>query len=163
MKKIALALAALMLAAAILCSCSGGDGSSSKAASGKTLQQVFADIRSQVELKDFNVYNNEKSLERFYGITTDEFDEYAGGINSTGVNQEEIVLFKAKDAENASKIKASLDKRYDSKMAQNKNYNQEQAAVIEKCKVEQYDLYVTMIVSPEAEKITKIFKEDLGL
>ncbi|MEE0958179.1 MAG: DUF4358 domain-containing protein [Ruminococcus sp.] len=155
MKKVSLLLAALMLAAAILCSCSGG--------SKKPLTQVFDDIKSKVELKDFNEYTSEKSLERFYGITSDEFDEYAGGINSTGVNQEEIVMFKAKDSSNAAKIKASLDKRYESKMAQNKNYNKEQAAVIEKCKVEQYDLYVTMFVSPEAEKITQIFKEDLGL
>ena len=35
--------------------------------------------------------------------------------------------------------------------------------MVEKCKVEQFDLYVTMIVSPNAEKITEIFKSDLGL
>lgn len=163
MKKIALVFAAVLLAAAMLCSCSGGSGESSKAESGKTLTQVFDDIRSQVKLEDFNIYKSEASLDRFYGITEDDFSEYAGGINSSGVNQEEIVLLKAKDDAAAKRIKEALDGRYESKLAQNKNYNQEQAAMLEKCKVEQYDLYVTIIVSPEAEKITKIFKDDLGL
>lgn len=165
MKKIALVLASVLLAAAMLCSCSGGGESTAApaAGTGKTLTQVFDDIQSQVKLEDFNIYKSEASLDRFYGITEDDFSEYAGGINSSGVNQEEIVLLKAKDGDAAKRIKESLDTRYQSKLAQNKNYNQEQAAMLEKCKVEQYDLYVTMIVSPEAEKITKIFKDDLGL
>ena len=46
---------------------------------------------------------------------------------------------------------------------QNKNYNAEQAKMIEGCKVEQNGLYLSMIVSDNAEQITKIYKEGIGV
>ena len=88
--------------------------------------------------------------------------EYAGGVNGSGVNQEEIVLVKAADDTNAAAIKEKLDNRFNSKLNQNKNYNAEQAKMIEGCKVEQNGLYVSMIVSDNAEQITKIYKENTG-
>ncbi len=165
MKKLSLVLAAL-IAALLLCSCSGSkEASSAKAGadSAKSLSQVFEDIKSQVEIKDFNEFTNAKSLDRYYGLTEKDFDDFAGGINSTGTNQEEIVLIKAKDQAGVTEVQKALQNRYDNKMAQNKNYNPKQAEMVSKCKVENFDLYVTMIVSPNAEKITEIFKTDLGL
>ena len=89
--------------------------------------------------------------------------EYAGGVNGSGVNQEEIVLVKAADDTNAAAIKEKLDNRFNSKLNQNKNYNAEQAKMIEGCKVEQNGLYLSMIVSDNAEQITKIYKEGIGV
>jgi uncharacterized protein YpmB len=165
MKKLSLVLAVL-IAALLLCSCSGSKESSSaasKAENTKTLSQVFEDIKSKVEIKDFNEFTSAKSLERYYGLTEKNFDDFAGGINSTGTNQEEIVLIKVKDQAGVAEVQTALQNRYDNKMAQNKNYNPKQAEMVSKCKVETFDLYVTLIVSPNAEKITEIFKSDLGL
>ena len=164
MKKLCLILAALT-AALLLCSCAGSKDatSASKAENTKTLSQVFDDIKSKVEIKDFNEFTSAKSLDRYYGLTEKDFDEFAGGINSTGTNQEEIVLIKAKDQAAAANVQSALQGRYDNKMAQNKNYNPKQAEMVSKCKVESFGLYVTLIVSPNAEKITEIFKSDLGL
>ena len=161
MKKLSLVLAAVF-AVLMLCSCSGAK-EGAKAENTKSLAQVFKDIRSKVEIDNFNEYKSGDSLDRFYGLTDKDYTEFAGGINSTGTNQEEILLVKAKDKNAAAAVKEALDNRYKSKVAQNKNYNPQQAAMVEKCKVEQFDLYVTMIVSPNAEKITEIFKSDLGL
>lgn len=166
MKKLALFTAVALMITMLFCACSGENANSSDngpAENTKTLTQVFEDIKSQVELNDFNEYTKTSSLDRFYGITEDQIEEFAGGINSSGVNQEEIVLIKAVDKAAADSVKTALDRRYDSKVAQNKNYNQEQAAMVEKCKVEQNDLYVSLIVSENAEKITSIYKNDLGL
>lgn len=158
MKKLTVLLASLIFAL-MLCSC----GASGGAADNKPLKDVFETIKSKVEIKDFNEYTNTKSLDRFYGLTEADFTDYAGGVNALGVNQEEIVLIKAKDKAASDKVKEALDTRYKSKIAQNKNYNAKQAEMVEKCKVEQNGLYVTMIVSPNAEKITEIFKTELGL
>ena len=73
------------------------------------------------------------------------------------------MLVKAKDDAGAVQIKKALDTRFASKLAQNQNYNAEQAKMIEGCKVEQNGMYITMIVSDNAEKITQIFKSELGL
>ncbi len=153
MKK--LALTALIAFGILLCACSSGKGSSQKA-----LSDVWSDIKQEVSFSDFNEYTSIKNLDRHYGITEDMVDEFAGGINGSGVNQEEIVLVKAKDDESAGKIKEALDTRFESKLSQNKNYNAEQAKMIEGCSVEKNGLYVSMIVSDNTEKIAEIYRRE---
>ena len=153
MKKIILLAAAF--ATVFLCACS-----QKKAA---PLSEVFDKVQAQVELKNFSEYSKADSLDRFYGISADDVEEFAGGVNGTGVSQEEIVLIKAKDAESAKTVKEALDSRYQSKLSQNKNYNPKQAAMVERCSVEQNGLYVTMIVSENAEQITETVRQELGL
>ena len=163
MKKTAIILAVVIALCAVLCAC-GSSGEASKAeTAAKPLSEVWTTIKSEVTFEDFNEFDDVKKLKRYYGITEDMVDEFAGGINGSGVNQEEVVLIKAKDDSTASQIKEKLDARFQSKLNQNKNYNAEQAKMIEGCKVEQNGLYVTMIVSDNADKITKIFKEQTGI
>lgn len=157
MKKLAIcALSAFMIF--MLCACSGAESSAKM-----TLADVYADIKAQVTLSEMNQLESVESLDRYYGITADSVDEFAGGINNSGVEQEEIVLIKAKDNASANSIKTALENRYNAKLNENKNYNPQQAEMIEKCKVEQNGLYVSMIVSDNAEKITEVYKTDLGL
>ena len=167
MKRTVIVLAAVLAAVMLLCSCSSGGSSSSSGDSsqsgGKTLTDVWSAVKNEVIFSDFNEFTEAKKLKRYYGITEDMVDEFAGGINGSGVNQEEVVLVKAKDDSSANQIKEKLDARFQSKLNQNKNYNAEQAKMIEGCKVEQNGLYITMIVSDNAEKITKIFKEQTGI
>ena len=173
MKRTVIFLAAVMAAVMLLCACSSGgsssesnsakESSSSQANGGNSLSDVWSAIKNEVSFSDFNEFTEVKKLQRDYGITEDMVDGYAGGINGSGVNQEEVVLVKAKDDSSASKIKEQLDARFQSKLNQNENYNPEQAKMIEGCQVEQHGLYVTMIVSDNAEKITKIFKEQAGI
>lgn len=167
MKRTVIVLAAVLAAVMLLCSCSSGGSSSSGADSsqsgGKTLTDVWSAVKNEVIFSDFNEFTEVKKLKRYYGITEDMVDEFAGGINGSGVNQEEVVLIKAKDDSTASQIKEKLDARFQSKLNQSKNYNAEQAKMIEGCKVDQNGLYVTMIVSDNVDKITKIFKEQTGI
>ena len=119
-------------------------------------------LKEGLNFKDFDEFKSADDLNRFYGFSADDVEEYAGGVNNTGVNQEEIVLVKAKDDSAASKVKDALDNRYKAKLNENKNYNPEQAKIIEKCKVESDGVYVSMIVSENADKITEIFKKGIG-
>lgn len=156
MKKLAVILLTVAVCA-VLCACTGD-----KKSDAKSLSDIWTDIKTQVTLTEMNELN-ERNLDRNYGITADMAEEFAGGINSSGTNQEEVVLVKATSEDNAAKIKELLDTRYASKLSQNKNYNAEQAKIIEKCKVEQNGLYVSMIVSENADKITSIFKDGAGI
>ena len=110
-----------------------------------------------------NEFTNAASLDRYYGIAEADIQEFAGGINNSGVEQEEIVLVKAADSGKAETIKAALENRLNAKLNENVNYNPEQAEMIKKCKVEQNELYVSMIVSENAEKITEIYKSETGI
>lgn len=151
MKRIIALLCAVIMLAACLVACGGSKGAS------KPLSDIYADIKSQVELSDMLEISSAQMLDKYYGIAEEDAAEYAGGINNTGVDMEEIVLIKAADDAAAERVKSALQLRYDAKLAQNKDYNPEQAQMIEQCKVEQNGVYVTMIVSANAEKITEIY------
>lgn len=155
MKKILALLYAVLIIGTALCACSSDSG----AKADKSLDEIYAEIKSEVTLPDMVELDSVDRLDRNYGITKDMVDEFAGGIDSSGVTMSEIVLIKAKDADSADKIAEKLNTRLSAKLDQNRNYNPEQAAVIEKCKVETKDLYVTMIISEDAEKITEIFNK----
>ena len=163
MKKTAIILAVVIALCAVLCACGSSGETSKTETAAKPLSEVWTTIKSEVTFEDFNEFDDVKKLKRYYGITEDMISEYAGGVNGSGVNQEEIVLVKAADDTNAAAIKEKLDNRFNSKLNQNKNYNAEQAKMIEGCKVEQNGLYLSMIVSDNAEQITKIYKEGIGV
>ena len=156
MKKIKTILAAALALAVILCSC-GSQGS------GKKLSEVYSAIKAEVTLSDMNEFTDVSALDRFYGISSASVEDFAGGVNNSGVNMEEIVLVKAKDDAAADSIKTSLENRKQAKYNENKNYNPEQAEMIQKCSVERSGLYVSMILSPNAEKITSVYRSQLGI
>ena len=157
MKKVTSVLAAALVLAIMLCACGGAKGN------GKKLSEVYSAIKSQVTLSEMNEFSDVKALDRFYGISADSVEDFAGGVNNSGVNMEEIVLVKAKDDNAAASVETALNNRKQAKYNENKNYNPEQAEMIDKCSVTRSGSYVAMILSPNAEKITSIYKSELGL
>ena len=147
----------LLLAAVMLLCCACGKTEA------KPLPEIYNDIKAQVGFENVTELDEARLMERFYGITEDMMAEFAGCVNASGVNQEEVVLVKAADETAAAAVKEKLDNRYQAKLQQNKNYNPEQAAIIEKCSVQQDGLYVSMIVSDKADKINEIYRSEAGL
>lgn len=133
----------------------------SSATADKSLPEIYDEIKSQVTLPDMVELTSADRLDRNYGITEEMVDEFAGGIDSSGVTMTEIVLIKAKDSDSAEKVAERLNTRLTAKLDQNRNYNPEQAAIIEKCEVQTKGLYVTLIISDEADKITAIVDKHL--
>lgn len=158
MKKLIAMLCMALLFGVLLSACSPDAQTSAD----KSLSGIYGEIKAQVTLPDMVELSSADRLDRNYGITEDMVSEFAGGIDSSGVTMTEIVLIKAKDDESAAQIAEKLNNRLQSKLDQNRNYNPEQAAVIEKCKVETKGLYVTLIISDEAEKITEIVNKHLS-
>ncbi len=155
MKKV---LVLLLAAVALLL---GACGNSQ--AEAKPLADIFNDIKAQVSFENITELSSSRLMGRYYGITDEMAAEFAGCINASGVSQEEIVLVKAVDERASAEIKEKLDNRYQSKLQQNKNYNPEQAAIIENCTVDQDGLYVSMIVSDKAAQIKEIYRKEAGL
>lgn len=153
MKKTLILLLAVVMV--LCCACGKSDA--------KPLTDVYNDIKAQVGFENVTELNDISLMERYYGITADMAAEFAGCVNSSGVEQEEIVLVKAVDDASAATVKEKLENRYKAKLDQNKSYNPEQAAMIEKCSVQQNGLYVSMIVSDKAEQITAIYRSEAGL
>lgn len=187
MKRAVILLTAVLLTSVALCACSGNSNSTSSEPSGSSvvsqpsdeesktpsedskdtsaesslLKDTYAKIQEQVTLPEMVNLDTTKKLDRYYGIQAEDVEDYAGGINNSGVQQDEIVLIKATSDDAAQRIVEALQTRYDAKISENENYNPEQAAMIKACKIEQDGLYISMIISPDAEKITEIYKASI--
>lgn len=165
MKRIFSVICIVLMIGALMTACSDGASSdkgadnASAVSADTSLQNIFEEIKSEVGLKDLSEFTSVDRLDRKYGITEEMVDEYAGGIDASSVTMCEIVLVKAADDDSAAEIEKKLQNRLESLLKQSKNYLPEQAAVIEKCKVEKNGLYVSMIISADAEKITEIYKK----
>ena len=128
--------------------------------SSSELQGVFDKISESVQLPEM-VTLNDNLLNRYYGLSTDVVADYAGGVDSSGVGQDEIALFKAADESQVSVIADALQTRYDSKLAQQENYNPDEAEKIRACQVETNGLYVFLIISNDAGEISQIVNSSI--
>ena len=122
---------------------------------GTSLKEVFNKISETVELPSMNEFN-EQLLKRYYGITPEMVSDYAGGMDNSGVGQDEILLVKASDESQVEALRNALQTRFDQKLNEQENYNPKEAEKIRKCEVRESGLYVTLIISDDADKITEI-------
>ncbi len=129
----------------------------------KPLADIYNDIKAQVNFENVTELTEIRLMERFYGITEDMAAEFAGCVNNSAVNQEAVVLVKAVDDNAAAAVEEKLANYYQAKLNQNKDYNPEQAAIIEKCSVDRDGLYISMIISENADKIKEIYRSEAGL
>ena len=153
MKRFLCVIAVITVLAVTLCACG-------RAA--KPLSEIFEKLKTDYNITDMLEYKSADDLSR-YGIKAEDVEESAGGVNKTGVNQEEIVLVKAKDADAAKRVEDALNKRLESKLNETKNYNPEQYAIVEKCSVDVDGNYVSMIISSNAEAMKKDYKTAIGV
>jgi hypothetical protein len=153
MKRFLCVIAVITVLAVTLCACGQA---------AKPLSEIFEKLKTDYNITDMLEYKSADDLSR-YGIKAEDVTESAGGVNRSGVDQEEIVLVKAKDADAAKRVEESLNKRLESKLNETKNYNPEQYAIVEKCSVDVDGNYVSMIISSNAEAMKKDYKAGIGV
>lgn len=154
MKKL-IAFTMMLVMALSLAACSQSGDNSGKTAD---LPKVLETMKSEVGFSDV-IELDERGLKSNYGIEAEDVKQYAALVDASGIKCEEVVLIEATDADAAKRVKEQLDKRFDSKLAQNKDYLPEQYAIIKKCSVEQSGNYVSMIVGEQHEKLTEIYQK----
>ncbi len=118
-----------------------------------TLDKVRSEVTLPKEMTDFTA----KRIKRTLGIEEDQMADYAGTICSDGLKQEQIIYIKAKDEDAAADIEKKLQDNLQATYNAIKNYDQDQVEMIEKAKVLREGLYVSLVISPDDEKIRSIF------
>lgn len=153
MKKLICMTAIIAVLAIVLCACGQA---------AKPLSEVFAQLKTDYNITDMMEFDSVDDFSR-YGIAADDIKEYAGGINKSGVDQEEIIMIQATDADAAARVQISLTKRLEAKKNETKNYNPEQYAIVEDCSVNvDKTTYVSMFVSKNAEAMKADYKKAIG-
>ena len=149
MKKLmALALTACLLLAA----CAGGPAKYADLAAVQAALSEACDLEGMMAL-------SEDDLLDMYGIKMEDVKQYAALIAKTSTSADEILLFEGKDADAAARLKAQLDKRYQAKLNEAKDYLPDEYAKISACKVMESGNFVSLIVSADAEALVKIYQD----
>ena len=152
MKKIATALLILTLVFA-LAAC----GAKEQKTAAANLPGVYASFSTGEEMMSLS----EGDLLDMYGIAAADVKQFAGGVNTTGIKCDEIVLVEAVDAAAAGRVKSALDARYQAKLNEMDGYLPDEYAIVKECSVTTSGNYVSMIVGPNAKEQTKIYEEAL--
>ena len=147
-------LCSLLLVAVLLCSLAACGGGTKQA----DLPKVMKDMKAKITNTEMMELSAE-DLMASYGIDSKDAKQFAAYVDSTGIKGDEIVFFEGKDADAAKRIKEKLDARYSQKVVEMKDYLPEEYAVLKKCKVNQDGNYISMIVSPQYQELTKIYDE----
>ena len=130
--------------------------------SAKPLGDIFGEIKTTYSVTDLVEYSDAADLNRFYGIAAEDVKEFAGGVNNSGVDQEEIVMILAADSDAADRIKTALENRLQSKLNETKNYNPEQYAIVEKSSVDVDNLYVSLFISEHSAQMKADYRKGIG-
>ncbi|MDD6490535.1 MAG: DUF4358 domain-containing protein [Clostridia bacterium] len=168
MKKKIIAVTAALIAVVAFAGCSNNSvkqasvqPSETSVIKAKSVSAIFDEIKTQTKLPEMLFLEKADDLDRYYGITPDDVEEFAGGIDNSGTSQDEIVIIKAKDDTAADNVQKMLQKKYDSKLNQIQNYDADETEKIKNGKVEKNGLYVTLVISNDFDKITEIIKNSI--
>ena len=149
MKKITALLLALSLI--LLVGCSGGAAKTADLAAVKTSLEGQFDLTGMMAL-------SEDDLLDMFGIKMDDVKQYVALVAKTSTSADEILLFEAKDADAAARVREKVDNRYQAKLNEAKDYLPDEYDKIKACKVEASGNSISLIVSSDAEAMTKLYQ-----
>ena len=104
-----------------------------------------------------DITNSELLLD-YYGINAEDVKSFAVKFNGTGIKCDEIIMIEAASDEALEKISTALNNRLEDVKNQMNNYLPDEYEIASKCKVETVGNYVVLFISPDAQRMTEIFK-----
>ena len=98
-------------------------------------------------------------LADLYTIDVADIKASASFITMVGSFPDEIVIVEAVNADAATRIGEKLEARLTEVMNQSQNYDAENYALLQKCKVQKSGNYVALFISSKNSEMQKIFEE----
>ncbi len=173
MKKIRFEKYAIILAGALLlggCSQSAPAESTSAEVSteqsesnqveAKSIADIYTEIETSVELYSPFCWDDDY-ISNYYGIDVSTLDEYVFSISEDATSAESVIIMKAKNASDTAALSDCLQIVVDEKKNEMENYLPEQFKIVEKSSVQTKDNYVWLVISENADAITKIIEDGI--
>lgn len=168
MKKTMIMLLASAIAVASLTAC-GGDGDESSAPE-SSVAEVSAEASTEESKADADMAALLETLKGHFttedvrelsaddifndtGIATDSYTEYFWLAEISGLSSEKAVVYHAKDEATADSIKEKLNTVLQSELAQMKDYNADNYAMLQNAVLKQEGLYIYLLVSPNVNAL----------
>lgn len=126
----------------------------------KAIAHIYDEITNNVTLYSPFCWDDE-FISNYYGIDTTSLEEYVFSMSEDATSAETIIIMKAKDVTNISSLSDCLQVVVDEKKNEMENYLPEQFEIVEKSSVQTKDNYVWLVISENADAITKIIEDSI--
>ena len=137
----------------VLCMALAGCGSEKK---DLDLSALRDKMTSELSIEGAMSLKTER-LESLYGIEAKDVKQQGSFITMGGTFPDEILMIEAVDSDAAKRVEEKLQSRLEQVMAQSKNYDAENYALLQKCAVKKTGNYVTLFISAKYAELQKLF------
>ena len=127
----------------------------------KAITDIYDEITKSVTLYSPFCWD-EEFISNYYGIDVTSLEEYVFSMSEEATSAETIIIMKAKDSSSVSSISDCLQMVVDEKKNEMENYLPEQYEIVAKSSVQTKDNYVWLVISENADAITKIIEESIS-
>lgn len=126
----------------------------------KDLNKVVSDISSKVDLSNMKE-GDSKALKRFFGLNSNQFDDFVLYIPKSTMDVEEMLIVKVKDKSQVTGLEDAIDSRVNKQIDSFSGYGPKQVALLQDYEVKNKGNYVFYTVSKDVDNITDAFKESI--
>lgn len=126
----------------------------------KSISSITEYIGKKVNLNNMEK-SDSKSLKRFYGLNSSEFEDFAIYIPKSTMDVEEMLVIKVKDKGQVQGIEDTIDSRVNKQVESFSGYGPKQVALLQDYEVKSKGDYVFYAVSKDVDKLTTAFKDSV--
>lgn len=127
----------------------------------KAIADIYDEITQSVTLYSPFCWD-EEFISNYYGIDVTSLEEYVFSMSEDATSAETIIIMKAKDTASVSGLSDCLQMVVDEKKNEMENYLPEQFEIVAKSSVQTKDNYVWLVISENADAITKIIEDSIS-
>ena len=127
----------------------------------KTIADIYEEITQSVTLSSPFCWD-EEFISNYYGIDVTSLEEYVFSMSEDATSAETVIIMKVKDSASISGLCDCLQVVVDEKKNEMENYLPEQFEIVEKSSVQTKDNYVWLVISENADAITKIIEDSIS-
>lgn len=126
------------------------------------MQEVYTKVGQTVEIPEMLALNESLMLD-YCGIAAEDVKQTIVYICADSLRTDEIWLIEAVDDAAAKRIVDLANARLKTKGDESITYSPEQYAVVEKAQLLQQGNYIALFVSPDAEAMANVFRQEAGM
>ena len=150
--------AALLAAVLLLTACTAAPDTNKTES--LDVESIYASFEST--LPEMTQFDEDRML-NLLGLSSDKYARALVYVASDGLLADEIWLVEAKDADTLAEIKTLAETRLRLKGKESQTYSPAQYAIIQKAQVITHGNYLAVIVSPEVEQLSALYKAAAGI
>lgn len=120
-------------------------------------EKMLAEIKSKCDIDDSMKELTAEQLKEIYDIDSEDMDSFVAIASDDSLIKDQIIIIRTMGESEACKTRDRLQKYYDKILADSKSYLPDEYEKIKKCSVVKEGIYVSLIISDQADKITEVY------